>query len=483
MRKKLGKYMLILSPEMTNGHLEYKVFIPENVTKIYFRYSVGKIWEKNAELVKKEWEQYSKNHPRYKESPEEDEGIRNLITVSISSPEKYFGSSHRFVEEEEITIGQQKSTPGFIHGEIESGFWRISINCHAVVSEELFINCECYCEVNEINDSEEALKIINRTKVKKERPLRQVEDLIYHKVELHSHTLHSDANFSTRELIEAAKKENIDYLAITDHNTMAPFQEVTLEEGISIIKGMEFTTFFGHVLLHAAEEFEGFDWTEINKSNLQEILANLRKKNIFIGVAHPFSMGTPYCTGCQWNFVLDNLDNIDYIEVWNSFAPHLELCNLDAFSKWTQLLDSGVQIPATAGRDWHGEENEKAPSSIYVQGTKGANHKEILESIAMGNTYITAGPELKINVNDQYSIGDCLPFGLLSISMEVFNNGFEKATNYRIETNKGVLAKGEVKESIHNLIDIPEGTLYMRVSFFNQESHRIMFTNPFYFNS
>lgn len=483
MKKKLGKYMLILSPEMTNGHLEYKVFIPKNATKIYFRYSVGKIWEKNKELVKKEWKQYSNNHPSYKENPKEDEGIRNLITVSISSPSKYFGSSHRFVEEEEIIIGQQQSSPGFIYGEIDSGFWRISINCHAVVSEDLLINCECYCEVSEINDFEEALKIEHKTKVRKDRPLRKIENLIYHKVELHSHTLHSDANFSTSELIAAAKKENIDYLAITDHNTMAPFQEVTSEEEISIIKGMEFTTFFGHVLLHAAEKFDGFDWTEINKANIQDILASLRNKNIFIGVAHPFSMGTPYCTGCQWNFILDNLDNIDYIEVWNSFDPHLELCNLDAFSKWTQLLDSGVQIPATAGRDWHGEEYKKAPSSIYVQGKKNATHKEILESVAMGNTYITAGPELEIKVNNQYSIGDCLPFGSLSVSMDVSNNGFEKATSYRIETNKGVLEQGEVEKNINKVIDIPEGTLYMRVSFFNQENHRVMFTNPFYFNS
>ena len=45
------------------------------------------------------------------------------------------------------------------------------------------------------------------------------------RIELHSHTVHSDASQKTEELLTQAEKEKIDWLAITDHNTMTALIE------------------------------------------------------------------------------------------------------------------------------------------------------------------------------------------------------------------------------------------------------------------
>ena len=39
--------------------------------------------------------------------------------------------------------------------------------------------------------------------------------------ELHCHTLHSDGDFSVKELQEAAKENHLSLIALTDHNTMS----------------------------------------------------------------------------------------------------------------------------------------------------------------------------------------------------------------------------------------------------------------------
>ena len=84
-----------------------------------------------------------------------------------------------------------------------------------------------------------------------------------------------------------------------------------------------------------------------------DIFEKLKEKQVYITIAHPFDGGNPFCTGCRWEYILENLKFVDAIEVWNSTNPHQSLSNEDAFYKWTQLLKQGYEIAASSGRDWH----------------------------------------------------------------------------------------------------------------------------------
>ncbi|GAJ18037.1 unnamed protein product, partial [marine sediment metagenome] len=46
-------------------------------------------------------------------------------------------------------------------------------------------------------------------------------DKAWYKGELHVHSYHSDGKNSVEEIVEAAKEEKLDFIALTDHNTIS----------------------------------------------------------------------------------------------------------------------------------------------------------------------------------------------------------------------------------------------------------------------
>ncbi len=65
------------------------------------------------------------------------------------------------------------------------------------------------------------------------------------KVDLHTHTSHSDGFYSPRELVLQAKEVGIDLLSITDHDNLAGIEEATevgKEVGVEVIPGVEIST-------------------------------------------------------------------------------------------------------------------------------------------------------------------------------------------------------------------------------------------------
>ena len=71
--------------------------------------------------------------------------------------------------------------------------------------------------------------------------------------ELHNHTTESDARISCAELLNIMLRENVDAFALTDHNTISGhriMQKLIAESNAPVrcIYGMEYTTYYGHIL-------------------------------------------------------------------------------------------------------------------------------------------------------------------------------------------------------------------------------------------
>lgn len=64
--------------------------------------------------------------------------------------------------------------------------------------------------------------------------------------DLHLHTLHSDGNWSTQQLVEAAIEKDLKTIAITDHDTVAGISEAIefAASRIEIIPGIEINTIY-----------------------------------------------------------------------------------------------------------------------------------------------------------------------------------------------------------------------------------------------
>lgn len=95
------------------------------------------------------------------------------------------------------------------------------------------------------------------------------------KYDLHTHTIYSDGTFSVRELLERAKKNGLNGVAITDHDTMDGILEgieISNELDIDFIPGIEFSC-----TLHGTEVHILGYFLDVNNENLKDKLNKLKK--------------------------------------------------------------------------------------------------------------------------------------------------------------------------------------------------------------
>lgn len=85
--------------------------------------------------------------------------------------------------------------------------------------------------------------------------------------ELHCHSVHSDGSFSVAELLRRAYDDHLALIALTDHNTVSGHGE--LDDSITpAVPGIEWTTFFGHMLVLGARDF--VDWRDAVPANIDD---------------------------------------------------------------------------------------------------------------------------------------------------------------------------------------------------------------------
>lgn len=73
------------------------------------------------------------------------------------------------------------------------------------------------------------------------------------KIDLHSHSTHSDGKESVSQVFQYAAETGLDVLALTDHDTVAGWDEARIEakrHGISFVPGIEITTSHHDVSVH-----------------------------------------------------------------------------------------------------------------------------------------------------------------------------------------------------------------------------------------
>ncbi|ANS73904.1 histidinol-phosphatase [Paenibacillus yonginensis] len=234
--------------------------------------------------------------------------------------------------------------------------------------------------------------------------------------ELHTHTFHSDGKQSLQELAAGAKSLGFDCIALTDHNTMtglADKEEVERATGISIIPGMEWTTFFGHMVTIGLDRY--VDWRPVGPGDLHAGLAKVHDQGGIAGMAHPFRPGSPMCTGCYWEFEVSDWNDIDYIEVWSTtFAP-LKNNNARAYRFWTDKLNEGFRLAATSGRDWHHQEPTDEPLSVtylHLEDSDAPLRDRAIRALSSGRASVTLGPRLDLQISRDgrsFGIGDIVP--------------------------------------------------------------------------
>lgn len=106
---------------------------------------------------------------------------------------------------------------------------------------------------------------------------------MYKKGDFHLHTKASDGKLSSKELVNLAKKEGIDIMAITDHDTISGIDEAIWEGealGIKVIPGIELSTLYENRNVHILGYFKCKEQID---SNFRNYLKEMNDYRIYRG--------------------------------------------------------------------------------------------------------------------------------------------------------------------------------------------------------
>lgn len=245
----------------------------------------------------------------------------------------------------------------------------------------------------------------------------------FKRLELHNHTVESDGSLTCQELTEYLAADHVDAFAITDHNTTSGQKKIEqlLEEKhypISLIRGMEYTTYFGHILCLNLSKY--VPWNSIDQHRPELLFEAARKKGALVGIAHPFSYGDPFARGCRFEMTVSDYSKVDFIEIFNN-PESLHEVNERGTNLWMSLIFSGYQITATSGMDLHNRAKLAGCYATYIEGKNGGNiASELDTAIHTHRTWVSKGAllltevlpetnELLLTFTDAHKTGFAVP--------------------------------------------------------------------------
>lgn len=338
----------------------------------------------------------------------------NIIDLGLIRPDGgQAGASGS--DKTEIYIREADATPGYTPCRIAAGEWRILVGAYKVAPEGVTVWYEVTLEE------------------KSTRLLRG---------DLHVHTLASDGVHTLEELAWKAKRNGLDFLAITDHNQQVPAERLPRIPGVTMIPGVEWTHFQGHANFVGIDHPYDEPFFTNNIEETRSRFESARRRGALIIINHPFEEICPF----QFDY---NALPFDCIEVWN--GPMRE-SNLRAIGLWQQLLSAGKKIPISGGSDYH-----RDTPFIFLGGpsmgvyAESAGTSDILAAIKQGHAFITFapnGPAVEISAGEAM-MGDSVSWNDVK-TMNIHANGLVTGDLLRVVTGDSseVIFKAETDAEV-----------------------------------
>ncbi len=275
-----------------------------------------------------------------------------------------------------ISITETEATPGYHPCALVPGEWQIIVGAYKVAPQGVNV-------VYELSFTRKHLRLL--------------------KGDLHTHTIASDGVLRVDELAQHARKNGLDYLAITDHNQMVSADALSQISGITLIAGVEWTHYQGHANFLGMDKPYDEPFLANSIAEIQKRFESARSRGAFICINHPCDPVCPFL------FAMDSLP-YDCIEIWN--GP-MRGSNLQAVGLWHSLLMAGTKVPICGGSDYHRDSLLLFPGGpttcVYAMS---ASPADILSALKLGHAYITysaTGPTLELTGGDSM-MGDSVDY-------------------------------------------------------------------------
>lgn len=318
----------------------------------------------------------------------------NIVDLALEDP------SHALVgasgsERREITIHEDHASPGYIGIKIEPGQWYIVLGAYRIRADG------CPVEITVTQHMKCGMLL---------------------RGDCHTHSVHSDGWYTVDEVIDRAKLSRLDYLFLTDHNSMASNAFIRSSPQLTVLPGVEVTYYDGHYnLFGLARPIKSYV-----ANSREEVLAIMREGRANGALA---SINHPMDGSCGWKYGVDDDVPADMVEIWNGpFTPY----NQQNIDLWHRQLCAGRKWPAIGGSDCHRERLFRvigSPTTFLY--SRSRNGSDILDAMRKGHAFVTMeaeAPEIYMQMG-QAEMGDtytgshptplCLAFQGLGNSDEI----------------------------------------------------------------
>jgi hypothetical protein len=270
------------------------------------------------------------------------------------------------------TVAATWATPGYLPGELEPGEWRVLLRLHRIPPEGLGyeVTTTVHDRLPEPPPRAEGPPVPQRPP---RRNLPDVDAMRWLAGDLHAHTVHSDGVSTVSQLAALAAGRGLDFLAVTDHNTVSHHAELPATSaayGIDLLPGQEVTTDRGH-----ANAYGPIGWVDFRRP-VDDWIAAVEADGGLLSINHPLG------GDCAWRQPVSHRPRL--AEVWHSGWFDR---TWGAPLAWAQAWRPDV-IPV-GGSDYHrpGDDGLPGAPTTWVLAADG----DVLGALAAGRVAISAG--------------------------------------------------------------------------------------------
>jgi hypothetical protein len=325
--------------------------------------------------------------------------------------------------------------------------------------------------------------------------------------DFHAHTTCSDGAYSPRELNSLAAELGMDFLSITDHNTVAAFDDFDDNVMHMVLAGIEISSLDGHFVVlgfngnAAAEQFfhDIMDppldvrvRQHLTHEKIADLVGRIKEAGFLIDLAHPFLW--------PWEWRDHDLDIADLtcIELINdpTYRPN-PAANPATRHMWEAWLNAGYRITAVGGTDFHRPHPGDDPvdrtcrlnvplTYVYARELSG---QAILEGVCQHHVYVTMGPRIEFQAESDgknYMIGDDLGITTSTVYLTArMSDCMSPAEGILVMNGKTIIkvpvrdGKIEIEMEIHPKETITNG--WVRFDVIGHDEQMVAVSNPIYF--
>jgi hypothetical protein len=293
-----------------------------------------------------------------------------------------------------FTISETDATPSYLPGVIVPGQWKLILGVPNI-EQGVRSNYEARIYFSRRADSLEGSTF-------SQAPLRQGP--AWYRGDLHMHNAHSDGSCLSQsgqkvpcplyKTVEAAAARGLDFIAITDHNTISQYNDMRelqpYFDHLLLMPGREITTFQGHANVFGTTAFIDFRLTSPHVPQINDLLQQVQHLHGLFSINHPGSPSGAACMGCGWSAPDTDYSRVNAIEAINGGSLDGPRSGIPF---WQDKLNKGYRLTGIGGSDNHDAEYPPHTRSAVGHPTTvvyalNLSEAAILNAIRAGHVFI-----------------------------------------------------------------------------------------------